>query len=538
MITRREFLKTAGIGAGVVVLNHRRVFGQPPAPAYFALHDFVEQHPDAVFIFKTTVGAKTDTTAIKNAGRLLGNSLFVGRDSPLQAYPITGPIAIKPNLTAWAWNDRTPPVPFEAKMGIHTDPSFVEGIIQSLSDLTVAPANLHIREANYTASATDGAWYAALAQRTGIDLKEMASLPGLDAANIQWTTVPNGVWYTRIPHLWPVNAPGSCLINIAKLKSHSMGITLCSKNLQGTNARPYVAHCKAWNTPISGVSTSDIAPNAFSTIKQNYEAHKDRIRRWKTLDGSSNAGSAGGLWMETHTARCLDNNSVLHPVLNIIEGVYGREGPFVVGPGQDGLGVDIMANVVIFGKNALHVDNIGVYLAGHEPGNFGLFHIARERGLSAFLSPHDIPLYEWTSSGAAIPKPLTAFSRTPIRTLYLPQPGEAQYHMVDQPYDYTTNAVPTRRDVHASPDAIAIEQNFPNPFNPSTSIQYYIPVSGDVRLEILDVRGQLIDVLVDAPMPPGDHLVTWRSEHCASGTYYYRILFGGLSRTSSMILLR
>jgi hypothetical protein len=273
-------------------------------------------------------------------------------------------------------------------------------------------------------------------------------------------------------------------------------------------------------------------------IKQRYEAHKDRIPRWKTLDGSANAGSAGGLWMETHTARCLDNNAVLQPVVNIIEGVYGREGPFVVGPGQDGLGVDIMANVVIFGKKALHVDNIGVYLAGHEPGNFGLFHIARERGLSTILDPHDIPVYEWTSSGAAIPTPLTAFIRTPIRTLYLPQPGEAQYHMVDQPYDYTTNAVPTRRDVYASPDAIAIEQNFPNPFNPSTSIQYYIPVSGDVRLEILDTRGQLIDVLVDATMPPGDHLVTWRSERCASGTYFYRILFGGMSKTRSMILLR
>ncbi len=79
MITRREFLRTAGIGAGAVVLNHRRVFGQPPSPAYFALHDFVEQHPDAVFIFKTSVGAKTDATAIKNAGRLLGNSLFVAK---------------------------------------------------------------------------------------------------------------------------------------------------------------------------------------------------------------------------------------------------------------------------------------------------------------------------------------------------------------------------------------------------------------------------------------------------------------------------
>jgi hypothetical protein len=536
MFTRRHFLKTAAAGAGVVFLGREGVIAGKRTADYFALHQFIEEHPDAVFVLRTSIGAKTEAEAIKDVGISLGRSLFVASPGAGNAYPVAGPIAIKPNLTSWAWNDPTPSPPFEKKLGIHTDVSFVEGIIGSLRELAVLPADIHLRDANYAASGIDGAWYAALATRTGIDLKQKGTVASLPPADIQWTPVNNGAWYSRIPHLWPMNTPGACLINIAKLKSHSMGITLCSKNLQGTNAQPYVAHCKAWNTPISGVSQSDLVPNAFATIKQNYDRHKATIPRWMTLDGDSRAGSAGGLWMETHTARCLDNNSVLTPAINIIEGIYSREGPFVVGPGPDGLGVDIMTNLVIFGMNSRHVDLIGTYLAGHEPGNFGFFHIASERGLSKYLNPHDVPLYEWNTNGSAIASSLGQFARASIRTLYLPQAGEAQYHMVDQPYGYSGTSVATRREI--VPDAVVIEQNFPNPFNPTTSIQYSVPQSGNVRLEIFDVKGDLVDVLVDGPMAAGDHLVSWDSARRASGRYFYRIRFGGMSRTRSMILLR
>jgi len=536
MVTRRQFLRTAAAGAGVILLDRRSVLSRSHTASSFALHRFIEDHPDAVFILRTAVGAKTDSDAIRSVGRDLGRSLFVATEAGENAYPVTGPVAIKPNLTSWAWNDPSPSPPFERKMGIHTDANFVEGIIGSLCDLSVSPADIHLRDANYSASGIDGAWYKALATRSGVDLQQKGTVSSLSPSDIQWTLVPGGLWYNRIPHLWPMNSPGTPLINIAKLKSHSMGITLCSKNLQGIDAQPYVAHCKAWNVPISGVSQSDIVSGAFATIKANYERHKTTIPRWKTLDGDAKSGSAGGLWMETHTARCLDNNSVLRPVINIVEGVYGREGPFVVGPGSDGLGVDVMANLIIFGKNARHVDIIGTYLAGHEPGNFGLFHIARERGLSSYLDPRDVPLFEWRTDGTAVASTLGQFPRTPIRTLYLPQAGEAQYHMVDQPYDYAGTSV---SPPHASgPDAVVIEQNFPNPFNPSTSIQYSIPRAGYVRLEIFDLRGDLVDLLVDGPAAGGDHLVMWDSGRRASGTYFYRLRFGGMSRTRSMILLR
>ena len=534
MSSRRQFLKTAAAAAPFILLNSRKVWGEGCETAYFGLNEFIESHPDAVFVLRTSVDVKTNTSALKDVGYNLGKTMFVGKAGPDNAYPLTANVAIKPNITQWSWN-----TPIEQTMGIQTDPYFVEGLITSLTDLAVPSGNIFMRDANFFSAQACGKWYSDLAARTGTNLKQLPPLGGgLAPEDVRWTTVPTGVWYNRIPTLWPFNSAGSCLINIAKLKSHLMGMTLCSKNLQGTNASPYVRHCSAWGSAMSGVDTNDVQADAFSTIKSNYDRHKATIPRWKTLDEDSGAGSAGGLWMETHTSRCLDNNSVTQPLINIIDGVYGREGPFVAGPSPTGYGIDIMTNVVIFGKNARHVDIIGVYLAGHEPGNFGLFHIACERGLSHFLNPHDVPLYEWKLDGTATLTPLENFQRTPIRTSYLPQPGEEAYHMVDQPFDYTATSVTTRPPHPDIPDAVAISQNFPNPFNPSTSIQYHLPSPGSVRLEVFDVQGQILDVLVDGVMPAGDHLVVWRIGSKASGTYFYRLSFGGMSKTRSMVLLR
>jgi uncharacterized protein (DUF362 family) len=537
MTTRREFIKTASLAGGAVVLGRHKLWGKPLAASYFAVNDFIESHPDAVFVLRTSVDVKTNAAAIKDVGYHLGKTLFVAKTDPLNAYPVLGNVAFKPNITSWSWDKP----PTEQTMGIQTDPSFVEGVVNSLQELSVPVASMFIREANFFAAQTDGKWYGDMAQRTGVNLKEFKTLAQLSPGDIQWVDVPNGVWYKRIPYYWPVNAPGTCLINIAKFKSHLMGMTLCSKNLQGTNARPYVAHCSKWGTPMSGVDTNHVVANAFANIKANYDRHKAaRIPRWATLDGDPAAGASGGLWQETHASRCLDNNSVLQPAINIIEGVYGREGPFVSGPDDNGgFARDIMTNVVIFGKNARHVDSIGTYLSGHEPGNFGLFHLALERGLSRFLNPRDIPLYEWKVDGTATVTPLDQFPRTPIRTPYLPQSGEDSYHLVNQPFDYAgVTSVAAKEDRPVVPDAFAIEQNFPNPFNPSTSIQYTIPKPGSVRLEIFDVTGEVVDVLVDGVMTAGDHLQVWNSASRASGTYFYRLSFDGVSKTKSMLLVR
>ena len=529
-LSRRNFLKMLPLAGGAVILDSRRLVGSPRTSEFFGLNAFIESHPDAVFILRTSVDAKTNAPAIKTLGQQLGRTLFVPKSDASGAYPLATNFAIKPNITSWSWDK----APIEQVMGIQTDASFVEGIIGSLRELSIDAGRIYIRDGNFSGSQSDGALYTNLAQRTGVNLKDLsAGVGGVSSSDIQWTEVPNGSWFRRIAHLWPVNSPGSCLLNIAKFKSHSMGMTLCSKNLQGTDAQPYIAHCTAWGKSMQGVGAQDIVPNAFTTIRANYDRHNSsRIPRWD-LPGES----SGGLWMETHSSRCLDNNSVLHPLLNIIEGVYGREGPFVSGPSPDGYGIDVMSNVVIFGKNALHVDIVGTYLAGHEPGNFGLFHMAVERGLSKFLNPADIPLFEWKLDGSATPSQLSAFTRSPIRTLYLRRAGESQYHLVNEPFNYS-GITGVQSPKHGAPDAFVIHQNFPNPFNPTTSIQYYLPRAGHVSLEIFNIQGERVDRLEDGFVLAGDHVKIWKSERRTSGTYFYRMSYEGYSSTKAMVLLK
>jgi hypothetical protein len=497
---------------------------------YFGLNDFVESHSEAVFILKTQIDKKTNAGAICDAGYQLGQSLFVAKSTAEANYPVTAPVAIKPNLTSWSWDK----MPIEQVMGIQTDANFVEGVIKSLKGIQIGANSIYIRDGNFSDARADGALYRDLANRTGVDLEDLGRGVGsVSEADLQWVDIPDGIFFKRIAYLWPVNSAGSCLINIAKFKSHSMGMTLCSKNLQGTNAQPYIAHCTAWGTAMS-VNANHVVSNAFNTIQANYERHKKAaIPRWD-LPGTS----SGGLWMETHSSRCLDNNAVLHPLVNVIEGIYGREGPFVSGPADnDGYGKDLMTNLVIFGKNARHVDIIGTYLAGHEPGNFGFFHMAVERNQAATLNPHDLTVYEWKLDGSATPSTLGDFTRTPLRTLYLRKSGEEQYHMVNEAYDYTGQthvSVPRQ----TKPDVFALSQNFPNPFNPSTSIQYYIPRSGYTLLQVFDIRGECVAKLVDANVPAGDHVVTWNARLMPSGTYVVRFLYGGQSLVRKLLLIR
>ncbi len=88
------------------------------------------------------------------------------------------------------------------------------------------------------------------------------------------------------------------------------------------------------------------------------------------------------------------------------------------------------------------------------------------------------------------------------------------------------------------PKVYSLSQNYPNPFNPSTDINYSIPDDGFVRLNVYNVLGQEVAVLVNGVMKAGNHHVNFNSADLSSGVYYYRIEMNGHSLTKKMMLLR
>ena len=92
------------------------------------------------------------------------------------------------------------------------------------------------------------------------------------------------------------------------------------------------------------------------------------------------------------------------------------------------------------------------------------------------------------------------------------------------------------------PEAFTLGQNYPNPFNPSTSIPYQLAASAPVRLEVFNLLGQRIAVLVDGERPAGFHTATWNATDAVgravgAGVYLYRMTVGGASQTGRMVLV-
>ncbi|MEK0371272.1 MAG: T9SS type A sorting domain-containing protein, partial [Nitrosopumilus sp.] len=81
-------------------------------------------------------------------------------------------------------------------------------------------------------------------------------------------------------------------------------------------------------------------------------------------------------------------------------------------------------------------------------------------------------------------------------------------------------------------------QNYPNPLNPVTTIQFELPEQIHVTLTIYDVQGREIDVLINKVQSPGSHKIQWDARKVASGIYFYSLETTNHQITRKMILLR
>jgi len=527
---RRKFLKQttfAGTAALLSPLGLSDILAETQEN-YFAVHQFIENNPDAVFIMRTNVDSMQNTSAIKDTGFDFSSSVFQHTADPAAGVPLTHNFAMKPNLTSrgkWMAGYTV-----EGTRGVITDVNFVEGIIGRMTELGIPPAKIFIREVNGAENLTEGG-YGDMAARTGIDVKVAPNpLDSIPDEQVQWRDVPDGVFFKNLPYLWPINSPDSWLLNVSKFKAHSMGMTLCAKNMQGSTVARYQQYCHQ----SMSISDDHKQPGSETVIADNYARHvADGVPRWDTpLTGLF---EDSGLGQETWATRCCDNHSVIKPGLHVVEGIYGRDGHFVFGP-HDGLAQDFLTNVIIFGKNAFHVDVVGSWLGGHEPGNFGLFHLALERGLSNFLNPMDIPVYEWKADTGAELKALSEFQRTPLKTRYLKQTDEAEWHLCDQEYNYPTSI--QSKNFTGIADSYKLFQNYPNPFNSSTTIQFRLEKNSHVRIEIFNNLGKIAAIPLKGFYQAGAHMVTWDASNFPSGHYYCRLSMPGYRDTKRMVLLK
>ena len=95
----------------------------------------------------------------------------------------------------------------------------------------------------------------------------------------------------------------------------------------------------------------------------------------------------------------------------------------------------------------------------------------------------------------------------------------------------------------ASPPRTHLHQNVPNPFNPSTIIQYDVARGEQVQVAIYDIRGQLIRTLVAAALPPGRYETRWdgcdaRGTRVAAGVYVCELRTASTAQSTRLVLLK
>lgn len=93
-------------------------------------------------------------------------------------------------------------------------------------------------------------------------------------------------------------------------------------------------------------------------------------------------------------------------------------------------------------------------------------------------------------------------------------------------------------DEETVPDEYRLEAAYPNPFNPTTRIEYALPEPAVVQLTVYDALGQEVATLVDGRRQAGRHEVAFHGGDLSSGIYHYRIRAGSFHRVRSMTLLK
>ena len=102
--------------------------------------------------------------------------------------------------------------------------------------------------------------------------------------------------------------------------------------------------------------------------------------------------------------------------------------------------------------------------------------------------------------------------------------------------DWYGNDIETSRTL--LPEAYALLSAYPNPFNPETNINFEIPVSSNVTIEVFNLQGRLIETLYNKELQPGKHRITWNADGLMSGIYFVKMSSNNFNDYKKIILMK
>ena len=88
------------------------------------------------------------------------------------------------------------------------------------------------------------------------------------------------------------------------------------------------------------------------------------------------------------------------------------------------------------------------------------------------------------------------------------------------------------------PEVYSLSAAYPNPFNPVTTLEFGVPIDGDVAIDIYNIQGRLVETLRDRHMEAGYHTVVWNADSHSSGMYFVQMRASEYLKTQKIMLVK
>jgi len=225
---------------------------------------------------------------------------------------------------------------------------------------------------------------------------------------------------------------------------------------------------------------------------------------------------------------------VPHPILTVqipitVSYMYDDDGDNGNSPGYVGFAA--------LTPDMLGMHHISLDIAGEEPGSLAEIIAILESDVDSSNDtiPSDYVLIQLTD-----PFTLSAGDTLYLATIFMATDSLEGFttlvqDAVDRVFE-TFNAL--GQSAVPLPKQYALYPNYPNPFNPTTNIQYDLPQAGPVKLIIYNLLGEEVTRLVDQVQPAGRYTIPWNADRLASGIYLYRLEAGDFQRTRKLTILK
>jgi hypothetical protein len=264
-------------------------------------------------------------------------------------------------------------------------------------------------------------------------------------------------------------------------------------------------------------------PNISSTSLDNTQSTSGEWR-WNKHVGLSVKPTVG----DTYTLHVTYNNSTTEDFTDSVTGVI-EEFPTIFSPVH---GSTIATTTPTFEWSALTIDlsKLSIMVVDSDEGRF----LWMGDGLKGETS------VEYNIDGKG--EPLQSGKKYIWAVLYRDASDDNGAFVFGE-FTVYEGSISVEEDIH--PSVFNVSQNYPNPFNPVTTLEYAVPAGTDDRitLKVYNMRGTMVNTLVDHVESPGVHSVVWDGRDYAgntmsSGVYIYRLKAGNFVQSNKMMLMR